>query len=63
MAKVISRDNYNRDNWHGDEKILEEGLSDEAATELAKLWNATECGDRFYVVVPDEYVLPPPWEP
>jgi hypothetical protein len=65
--KVVRTDNLDRDDWHGDQYVVPgtEGMSEEAAKLLAG-WITGYYGfvhDDFFVAKPNDYVLPPKWEP
>lgn len=63
--KVIRVDNYDRDNWHGDEKLMSNvGLSQEVADETCRKLRESpdRPDDAWYRVVPDDHVLRR-WEP
>ncbi len=65
--KIVSRDNYDREGPQGDEHIVvgSENMSQTDADVECALLNDSDFNERFYVVVPDDYVLPrnPPDQP
>jgi len=65
--KVVRTSNFDREDSRGDQYVVPgtEGMGYENAGSLA-VWLNERAGSRsedFFVPKPDEYVLPPHWEP
>lgn len=63
--KIIRKSNYDHEDWRGDQYFVAQRLCTKDAEAVAELLNqlAGEHSDNFFVVVPDDYVLPPDWAP
>jgi hypothetical protein len=63
--RVIRRSNYAHEDWRGDQYFVTCRLSERRAAAVAKALNDLEDlrSDDIFVVVPDDYDLPPDWQP
>lgn len=64
--KIIRTDNYDRDDWNGNQYVVAENIKSEAQAKImCDALNAHDGqhGENHYVVVPDDHVLRPDWEP
>lgn len=64
MSKIIRRSNFDHEDHRGDQYFVAQRLSLPQAEAVANLLNDQDRhSDDFYVVVADDYVLPPSWKP
>ena len=63
--KVIRVSNFDYEDERGNQRVIATGLEPEVAEVVANRLNGVqgENSDDFYVTRPDDYVLPPDWEP
>lgn len=63
--KVIRKSNLGREDYRGDQHFVAQRLSDRQAKIVAERLNEMEHehSEDFYLAVPDDYVLPPDWQP
>lgn len=63
--RVVRKSNYDHEDWRGDQYFITYALAERRATAVAKTLNDLEepQSDDIFVVVPDDYVLPPHWQP
>lgn len=63
--KIIRKSNFCYEDHRGNEYFVAQRLSERDANKVADLLNTLsgEHSDDFFVVVKDDYVLPPDWEP
>jgi hypothetical protein len=65
MAKVIRKSNFDHEDSRGDQYFVAQQLNDRQAKAVEEALNALEHehSDDYYRAVPNDYVLPPDWEP
>lgn len=63
--RVIRVSNFNHEDYRGDQYFVAQNVSEYQAEAIAEALNSleNEHSDDFFRVVPDDYVLPPDWEP
>lgn len=62
---IIRKSNFDHEDWRGDEYFVAKDLIDYFAKRVSELLNEAEGpnSNDYFKVVPDDYVLPPKWEP
>jgi hypothetical protein len=64
--QIIRKSNFDHEDWRGNQRVVASGIihSREAMVMCDALNRASgPHGEDFYETVPDDYKLPPPWEP
>ncbi len=63
--KIVRRSNFGHEDYRGDERIVAENIKHEheAKTMRDALQGIDGRNEDFFVIVPDDYVLPPEWQP
>lgn len=63
--KIIRKSNFDHEDHRGDQWFVAQRLTKQQADLVAETLNNLEHqnSDDYYKVVPDDYVLPPEWQP
>lgn len=65
MSKIVRKSNYDHEDHRGNQYFIAQRISQRQAEAVVEVLNKLEHpgSDDFYVVVDNDYLLPPDWEP